>query len=144
MDTGDKVTPVKSGKPLFDPRDPKSQTFLVYGLAVLAFGITWAGNQWVDWVGLGFGAAALFVAASKRDEGVFWARSHFDFALRTVIIGAVAWTVVSIIGIIPILGWIIAWVAKPLIMIWVVVRSAVGFLRASETKVIANPTTWLV
>ena len=30
----------------------------------------------------------LVIAVSKRDEGVFWARSHFEFTLRTLIIAA--------------------------------------------------------
>ncbi len=147
MNDSSNITPMRPPppkKPLFDVRDPKQQAFLVYGLMVTAFGINWAGNQFVNWIGLGLGVAALAIAASKRDEGPFWARSHFEFALRTIIIGAVAWTIVSIIGIIPILGWLIAWIFKPVVMIWVVVRSAVGFLRASETKVIENPVTWLI
>ncbi|MDX2235179.1 MAG: hypothetical protein NW200_11845 [Hyphomonadaceae bacterium] len=147
MSESDNVTPLRPPeprKPLFDVRDPKSQTILVYALTVMAFGINWIGNQFVAWIGLGLGVAALAIAASKRDEGPFWARSHFEFALRTIIIAAVAWTIVSIIGVIPILGWIIAWLVKPIVMIWVVVRAAVGFLRASETKVIDNPVTWLI
>jgi uncharacterized membrane protein len=142
----DNVTqmPTPPKKPAFDARDPKHMTFLVYGLMVLAFGINWTGNDLVSWIGLGFGVAALAISASKRDEGAFWARSHFEFVLRTLIVGGVVWVLATIVGIIPILGWIVAWIAKPVVMIWVVVRSAVGFLRASETKAIANPTTWLI
>lgn len=142
----DNVTPLPPPvkKPAFDARDPKHMTFLVYGLMVLAFGINWTGNDLVNWIGLGLGVAALAISASKRDEGEFWARSHFEFVLRTLIIGGVVWIVSNIIGIVPILGWIIAWIAKPLVMIWIVARSAVGFLCASEAKAIANPTTWLI
>lgn len=147
MDGDNNVTPLKpppAKKPFFDVRDPKQQTFLVYGLMVLAFGINWAGDALVDWIGFGFGVAALAIAASKRDEGPFWARSHFEFVLRTIIIGAVIWAIASIIGIVPLIGWGIAWLVKPAIMIWVIVRAAVGFLRASETKAIQHPETWLV
>lgn len=144
--TDDNVTPLRPTpkKPAFDVRDPKHQTFLVYGLTTLAFAINWTGNQFVSWIGLGLGVAALAISASKRDEGAFWARSHFEFVLRTLIIGGVAWVVASIIGVIPFLGWAIAWTVKPLVMIWVVVRSAVGFLRANDAKAIANPVTWLI
>ena len=147
MTDSNNVTPLRPPapkKPLFDLRDPKSLTLLVYGLAVLAFGISWAGNQFVSWIGLGLGVAALMICASKRDEGPFWARSHFEFALRTLVIGGAIWTLASLIGIIPLVGWVVAWIAKPIVLIWVVVRAAVGFLRASETKVIANPVTWLI
>lgn len=145
----DNVTPIRPPepkKPAFDVRDPKSQTFLCYGLMVTAFGVSWFANVFVSWIGLGLGVAALMISATKRDEGPFWARSHFEFILRTVVIGAVAWTVVSLaFWLIPFIGGAIAsWLFKPLIMIWVVVRAAVGFLRATETKVIANPMTWLV
>lgn len=146
MGDTDNVTrfPAPMKKPLFDPRDPKSQTFLVYLLAVIAFAVSWAGNHFTSWIGLGCGIAALAISASKRDEGVFWARSHFDFVLRTVVIGGVVWTLVSLVGIIPFLGGAVAWTLKPIIMLWVLVRCIVGFVRASDTKVITNPTTWLI
>jgi uncharacterized membrane protein len=143
----DNVTPIRPPepkKPLLDVRDPKHQTSLVYGLMVLAFGINWMGNQFVSWIGLGLGVAALAISASKRDEGPFWARSHFEFALRTIVIGGVVWTIAAIIGVIPFVGWVFFWGVKSVVMIWVVVRAAVGFMRASETKVIQNPVTWLI
>jgi uncharacterized membrane protein len=143
----DNVTPLHPPapkKPVFDARDPKHLTFLVYGLMVLAFAINWTGNQFVSWIGLGLGVAALAISASKRDEGAFWARSHFEFVLRTLIIGGVAWIVATLFGVIPLLGWLVAWTVKPLVMIWVVVRSAAGFLRANDAKAIANPVTWLI
>ena len=146
MTDSNNVTPLHPPapkKPFFDPRDPKSLTFLVYGLTVLSFGIS-LGNQFVNWIGLGLGVAALMISASKRDEGVFWARSHFEFVLRTLVIGGAVWTLASLIGVIPLLGWLIVWIAKPVVMIWVVVRAAVGYLKASETKAIANPVTWLI
>jgi uncharacterized membrane protein len=146
----DNVTPIRPPapkKPAFDVRDPRHQTFLVYGLTVLAFATNLApGGQFVGWISLGLGAAALVIAASKRDEGAFWARSHFEFALRTIIIASVAWMIVSLLfWIIPFIGGpLAAWLVKPAIFIWVLVRSAVGFLRAGETKAIANPVTWLI
>ena len=146
MTDSNNVTPLHPPaprKPFFDPRDPKSLTFLVYGLTVLSFGIS-LGNQFVNWIGLGLGVAALMISASKRDEGAFWARSHFEFVLRTLVIGGAVWTLASLIGVIPLLGWLIVWIAKPVVMIWVVVRAAVGYLKASETKAIANPVTWLI
>ena len=145
------VTPfkrVKEKKPLFDPRDPKAQVSLVYGLSILSFAIMLFGNQFVDWIGMGLGVAALVVSASKRDEGVFWARSHFEFALRTLIIAAVGWTLLSILGIvlmfIPFVGAIALFLAKAAVLVWVAVRSGFGFLKASDTKVIDNPVTWLI
>lgn len=147
MSDSNNVTPLRPPapkQPMFDVRDPKSLTFLVYALMVMAFGISWLGNQFVTWIGLGLGVAALMIAASKRDEGPFWTRSHFEFALRTLIIGGAVWTIASLIGVIPLIGWVVAWIAKPIVLIWVLVRAAVGFLKASDTKVIANPVTWLI
>lgn len=145
------VTPfkrVKEKKPLFDPRDPKAQVSLVYGLSILSFAIMLFGNQFVDWIGMGLGVAALVVSASKRDEGVFWARSHFEFALRTQIIGAVGWLLISLFGLvlmfIPFIGGAVLFLAKAAVLVWVAVRSGFGFLRASDTKVIDNPVTWLI
>jgi uncharacterized membrane protein len=145
------VTPLrrpKQKKPVFDVRDPKSQVQLVYGLSVAAFAIMWLGNQFVDWIGMGLGVAALVISASKRDEGVFWARSHFEFTLRTLIIAAVGWTLLSlagiVIGLIPLIGPLTIFVAKACVLGWVAIRSGFGFLKASDTKVIENPVTWLI
>lgn len=135
-------------KPAFDVRDPKSQVQLVHGLTIGSFAIMLLNAPFVDWIGLGLGAAALVIAVSKRDEGVFWARSHFEFALRTLIIAAVGWTVLTligfVIGLIPFVGPMAVLAARVVIVGWVVIRSAFGFLRASSTKVIDNPITWLI
>lgn len=135
-------------KPAFDVRDPKSQVQLVHGLTIGSFAIMLLNAPFVDWIGLGLGAAALVIAVSKRDEGVFWARSHFEFALRTLIIAAVGWTLLTliglVIGLIPFVGPMAVLAGRFVIAGWVVIRSAFGFLRASSTKVIDNPITWLI
>ncbi|KAF0182658.1 MAG: hypothetical protein FD124_127 [Alphaproteobacteria bacterium] len=150
MNDMNNVTPLrrpKPKKPLFDPRDPKSQVQLVYGLSIASFAIMWLGTQFVDWIGMGFGVAALVISVSKRDEGVFWARSHYEFALRTMIIGAVVWTLLSLLGLvigwIPLVGSLTIFIAKACVLGWVALRSGSGFLKASDTKVIANPMSWL-
>lgn len=144
------VTPLrrpKPKKPSFDVRDPKSQVQLVYGLTIASFAIMLLGTQFVDWIGMGCGVAALVVSVSKRDEGVFWARSHFEFALRTLIIGAVGWTFLSlaglVIGFIPLIGKPAVFIAKAAVLVWVALRSGFGFLKATDTKAIANPMSWL-
>lgn len=142
-----KRTP-KPKKPAFDVRDPKSQVFLVYALTIAAFAIMLLGTQFVDWIGMGMGAAALVIAVSKRDEGVFWARSHFEFALRTLVIASAGWILFSLVGvvvsIIPFVGPLVVFAAKAVVTLWASVRSGFGFLRASDTKVIDNPVTWLI
>jgi len=140
--------PPKQKKPAFDVRDPKSQVHLVYGLTVCAFGIMLLSAPFMGWVGMGMGAAALMIAVSKRDEGVFWARSHFEFALRTLVIASAVWILVSLVGalvsIIPFIGGPTVFLAKAAVAVWATVRSGFGFLRASDTKVIDNPVTWLI
>ena len=147
----DNVTPFKRPKPkkpMFDVRDPRSQVQLVHGLTIGSFAIMLLGTQFVDWIGMGLGVAALMISVSKRDEGVFWARSHFEFALRTLIIAAVGWTLLSlfgiVIGIIPLVGPIVVFLAKAAVLVWVMVRSGFAFLRASDTKIIENPVSWLI
>lgn len=138
----------KQKKPAFDVRDPRSQVQLVYGLTICSFAIMLLGTQFVDWIGMGFGVAALMISVSKRDEGVFWARSHFEFALRTLIIAAVGWLLLSIvgivIGIIPFVGPFVLFAAKAVVLVWVAIRSGFGFLRAHDTKVIDNPISWFI
>jgi uncharacterized membrane protein len=134
--------------PLFDVRDPRSQVQLVHGLTITSFSIVFLGTQFVSWIGMGLGVAALVIAVSKRDEGVFWARSHFEFALRTQIIGSVAWLMLAIvgfvIGFIPFIGAPMVFIAKAAVLVWVIIRAGFAFLRGSDTKIIENPTSWLI
>jgi uncharacterized membrane protein len=146
------LRPTPPQKKGFDARDPENLAKINYGLAMAAFAITWAFGSPLDLIGLGIGVAAVAIAASKREEGVSWLRSHHEFVLRTVIIGGVAWTLLSLVGWIfgalPLIGGMIKFVAyvvgQPLIVLWVVVRSVVGFARLQGRKPNPNPVSLLL
>ncbi|HVZ99561.1 MAG TPA: hypothetical protein VG841_04525 [Caulobacterales bacterium] len=90
-------------------------------------------------LGLGVGAAALFVAVSHRYEGMPWARTHHEHAVRTIVIGAVIWTLGSLLSYFGPLGaaTIFVWAA---VLIWVAVRAGVGLVLAILRKPIWRPT----
>jgi uncharacterized membrane protein len=144
----DNVTPFRRqkppGKPPFSLRDPRSAVIFVHALTAAAFAINWLPGGLVTWIGVGCGVAALAISVSRRDEPPTWARSHFEFALRTVIIAACAWIVSSLFGILPFIGALVVFVLRPIIMLWIAVRAIVGLVRAFEQKPVPNPVTWLV
>lgn len=144
MPDPDNVTRLPSRRPSGpDWSDPRTQVIVVYAMGVVSFGLFMSGRGFLDLLAMGLGVAAVIIAASKRDEGVPWARSHFTFALRTLVIAGALWTLLSL-SMILIITIPFVWFAKWALGVWLVVRAAVGIVRALERKGIANPETMLV
>jgi uncharacterized membrane protein len=124
--------------------DVRTPIHAVHGLIAAAFGIFWFLGGFWEWIGIGMAVAAAAIALSKRDETGSWMRSHYEFGLRTVVIAGAVWTLWTLIGIVPVIGWTIAWVGKVALLLWVSLRAIFGIMRAAEKRPIPNARTWLV
>lgn len=147
MNENSNVRPLRPPTPAkrkFDLRDPETLARAVHIAALSAFVILWLGSGPIDMIGIGVGVAAIAIAASKRDEASPWLRTHHEFALRTIVVAGAVWTLVSLVGIVPLLGWFIMWIAQPVIILWVLVRCVVALVRAFDRKPIANPLSLLI
>lgn len=121
------------------------QAMLSHGLAIACFALFFfTTGGLMDYVAIGIGFAALAIAASKRDEPPAWAATHHEFALRSMLIGGSLWMVASVIGIVPILGWTIAWGIKICVLGWLGIRSVVGMLRARDRLPMARPRSLML
>lgn len=102
-------------------------------------------SQIVFWiVGMGISIAAALVAIANRDQGMPWANTHHEHALRTLIIGYAIWT----------LGGLLAYIHGSLIIatifiqlavaVWAILRAIVGLVLAFARKPVPNPRGWFV
>jgi uncharacterized membrane protein len=112
----------------FDLRAPRSQVLLVHALTLATFGLHLISSGPWRYLAIALGVAAVAIAAARRQEGMPWACTHHEFALRTLVFGAVASVLVSLAGLIPGLGAAMIY-ANLGVLAWVGVRGLWGFGR---------------
>jgi uncharacterized membrane protein len=142
--------PPKPPRKLFNLQSQRGKALLTQALVVACFACTFffQGIPW-SFIGLGFGIAAVVIAVTNRHEGMPWARTHHEHALRTVIIGASAWTLLTLLplisfdAIVGVLQLIIFW-GMVVIAIWTCVRALIGFGLAIFRRPIPNPRGLLI
>lgn len=135
--------PAPSRKSGFDPQRPQHKVLAVHGLTIATFLIYQFLTAPWNLAGLGLGVAAVAIASSNRNEGMPWAMTHHEFALRTVLIGGAVWMISGLLGWIPFLGLAISFVQLA-VLVWVLVRATVGLVRALGRKPTPNPRTPLI
>ena len=81
----------------------------------------------------------LVLAYVQRDTAPDWLKSHYTFQIRTFWIGLVAF-VVACLACFILVGFLLV----PAVMVWYVVRLAIGISRLSRREPIADPQTWMV
>jgi uncharacterized membrane protein len=112
-----------------------------HALTVLAFAIFLFLAQPWTYLGYAVGGAALLISASKRNEGPPWAARHFEFILRTIIIGAVSWTLGGLAGmVVGVIGFVVTFATFG----WVVIRSLAGLWQAFRGLAIDNSKTFFL
>lgn len=93
-----------------------------------------------SYIGLAIGVAALAIASSNRMDGMPWARTHHEFALRTIIIAAAGLTLLSLLLFIPGGALTMVWFwGRIVIVIWAGLRALIGLGLAIFRRPIPNP-----
>ncbi|MGE0828199.1 MAG: hypothetical protein AB7O04_02475 [Hyphomonadaceae bacterium] len=146
--TRDNVTPFRRRPPPPKPqkgnplKSHRGKVILVHALTLIAFGIYVAARfmdprSFVGFIGLAFGIAAVAIAASNRMEGMPWAMTHHEQALRTIVIGAAVWTIASLLLFLPMLGVATLWI-QALVALWVLIRACAGLVLAALRRPVFN------
>lgn len=95
-------------------------------------------------IGTGVGVAAAVVAFSNRGQGMPWAATHHEHALRTLIIGYSVWVLGGALTYVsPFLG-LATLLAHIVVAIWAGLRSALGLGLALMRRAIPNPKGLLI
>jgi uncharacterized membrane protein len=146
----DNVTPFRPRRPPAKPSGGglgltthRGKAVLAQALALGAFAAAFGLNIGpLAYVGLILGVAGAAIAASNREEAMPWARTHHEHALRTIIFGAVAWTLITLPGLLPGLPPQVSlaiFYAQIAIVVWVAIRAGVGLVLAAMRKPIPHP-----
>jgi uncharacterized membrane protein len=154
MPQPDNVTPFRPRRapPRPNPGNPlkshRGKVLIVHGLTIAAFAVFAVADLFVrgsplGFLGLAIAIAAVAIAASNRHEGMPWAMTHHEFALRTIVIGAVVSTLASLVSFIPGMATPAFWILVA-VALWVLIRAAAGVVFAILRKPMPRPTGLLL
>jgi uncharacterized membrane protein len=126
-------------------KDPDKQAMLTHGLAFTCFLVFFiTDGEVMDFLAIAIGFCAFAVAVSKRDSQPGWAATHHEFAMRTLLIGGAVWMASTLVGIVPLVGGLGAWVIQVAVLVWVGLRGAFGILRAREREPMVRPRSFFL
>lgn len=146
----DNVTPFRRPRPKpparrFNLQSQRGKAILAQALVIACFAATYflPGALW-SLIGVGFGIAGVLIASANRMEGMPWARTHHEHALRSFIIGAAAWTLLTVFLILPYAPLIpVVFWGRIVVCVWAGVRGLVGLVLATMRRPIPNPKSLL-
>lgn len=163
----DNVTPFRRPKPTrpqqqggWGFKTHRGKALLVQALTILAFVLNLLGAtvgqllfpeanigqaRIIIWIiAIGVSIAAAVVAVSNRDQGMPWANTHHEHALRTLFIGYAIWTIASALSYVHGIFAVVTIFVQLAVAIWAILRALVGFALAMGRKPIPNPRGWFV
>ncbi len=85
-----------------------------------------------------FVAAVIINYVKREDAAATWLEGHFRWQIRTFWFGLL-WSVLGVISLATIIGWVLGWVILGVTSIWVLYRIIKGWLRLSEGKLMYPP-----
>jgi uncharacterized membrane protein len=95
-------------------------------------------------ISLAFAFMAIALAMPNRYDGMPWAATHHEHAIRTLFIGFAVWTLSSALSYINGALIVVAIYAHLAVLAWVAIRSGVGMVLALMRKPIPHPRGWLL
>lgn len=137
------LRPKRRAKRGVDWKAPRTQVLLVHGLTLLTFALYLLVRGPAQYLATALGIAAIAIAAGRRREGMPWACTHHEFALRTLLFGGVAWVLAGAANLIPGLGAYGAYAVLG-ICAWVALRGVWAFTRGVMRLPMPRPTTLLL
>ena len=95
-------------------------------------------------VAMAIGIAPAVLAVSNRGQGMPWAATHHEHALRTVILGYSIWTLASLLTYVsPFLGLATVFIQLA-VALWAGLRAGIGLVLAIGRKPMPNARGWLI
>jgi uncharacterized membrane protein len=79
----------------------------------------------------------LVMAYVARDTAPEWLRSHYNFQIRTFWIGLLYLCIAGVLCVV-----LIGFVLVPVVVIWFIVRCALGLVRLSQGQAYPTPYSW--
>jgi uncharacterized membrane protein len=95
-------------------------------------------------VSLALAFITISLAMANRYDGMPWAATHHEHAIRTLIIGFVIWTLGMSLTYIHGSLIVVAFYVKLAVMIWAILRTGVGIVLAIMRRPVWNPKGFLL
>lgn len=151
--SGDNVTPFRPRpKPVapqqrgglgFKTHRGKAILVQVLTLAAFALNIFLSAPPW-SFLGMGVGVGAFILAYANRGQGMPWANTHHEHALRTLLIGYSVWLLGSLLSYLSPYLALATLLVHIVTAIWAGLRALIGAAFAALRKPIPNPRGILV
>lgn len=123
----------------------RGKAVLVQVLAVAAFALNWfLQTGLLSYLAMIPGIAGAVLAYSNRGQGMPWAATHHEHALRTLIIGYSIWILGSLLVYISTFMALATWFVHLAVAIWAVLRALIGAVLALMRRPVPHPRGWFV
>lgn len=98
----------------------------------------------MSFIALGVAIAGVLIAYTNRGAAMPWANTHHEHALRTLVIGYCIWLLAAMLTYVHGSLAIATFYIHIAIVIWAVVRAAIGFVLAIMRRPVPHPRGWLI
>ncbi len=88
--------------------------------------------------------AAALLAHANRGEGMPWAATHHEHALRTLILGYSIWVLASLLTYVGSFLYLATLLIQLTVSLWALLRSLVALILATMRKPILHPRGWFL
>ncbi len=109
--------------PLMTSDDERMMALAIYILYLIPFGVTHI--------------VGLVLAYVARDTAPDWLKSHYTFQIRTFWIGLLYFSAAAVLCVL-----LIGFVLLPVVVIWFIVRCALGLARLLRREPYPTPASW--
>ena len=123
----------------------RGKAVLVQLLTLAAFAANWFFPiAPLSFIAMGFGVAGAALAYSNRGQGMPWAATHHEHALRTLIIGYSIWILATLLTYVSGFLAMATLFVHLAVAIWAGLRALIGAALAIMRKPVPNARGWFV
>lgn len=123
----------------------RGKAVLAQLLTLATFAVNWffPTTPW-SLIGAALGIGAFFLAYSNRGQGMPWAATHHEHALRTLLIGYSIWLLAGLLTYVSAFLGMATLFIRIAVALWAGVRAGVGLVLALLRKPVPNPRGVLI
>ncbi|HVV31682.1 MAG TPA: hypothetical protein VHC73_00535 [Vitreimonas sp.] len=118
----------------------RGKAVLVQLLTIAAFALNFVfPTPPESYIGMAVAIGAFLLAYANRYTGMPWAMTHHEHAVRTLMIGYAIWVFASLLTLIYGPLAIVAFYIHLAVIVWALIRAAIGLVLAMLRRPIPNP-----
>jgi uncharacterized membrane protein len=123
----------------------RGKVLLTHALTLIAFSLNFfLRAPPLSFIGLAIGVAAILLVMSNRGQAMPWANTHYEHAVRTLMIGYALWVVGSLLTLVSPFLAMVTLLIQLAVALWAGVRALIALVLAAMRKPVLNPRGWLI